>query len=119
MSYDFLIFKLKMPIQSHMDLSEETTTIIGSGEEIKEKISTLLPATQWRLSNDHWWGTYQGEDTWYEFSVDNKETSCFSIHTSFRTDTRNAIKLICDALGVIAFDGQAGTIIGSFSPIES
>ena len=119
MSYDFLMFKLKKPIQSHMDLSEDTTTVIGSGEEIKEKISALLPSTKWRLSDDNWWGTYQGDDTWYEFSVENKETNCFSIHTSFRTDTRNAVKEICDALGVVAFDGQAGKLIGSLSPNKS
>ena len=116
MSYDFLMFKLKHEISACEGVTEEATMPIGLGSEIKAQLSLLFPSTEWRFAHDYWWGRYHAEDTWYEFSIEDKETICFAVRTSLRAGKREAIKLICDFLGVVAFDGQAGTLIGSLSP---
>ena len=113
MSYDFLFFKLCKDIESINDVDENSTTVIGHGQDIKAQLTELFPSISWKLSNGHWWGTYQGSDTWYEFSVDDKETNYFSVKTSLRATTRAEITKVCTAIGVIAVDTQKGTVTGS------
>jgi hypothetical protein len=112
MSYDFMMFKVRKPIASHSELSEFTTQAIGTGFEIKQALSNIFPETEWNLTGDTWWGQYEGADTWYEFQFEDEVCISISIHTSHRAQTRDAIKKICEAMGLVAFDGQKLELIG-------
>lgn len=117
MSYDFLVFRLSRAIEGPDDLSEDTTTTVGTGEQIKAELSALFPSTQWTFSNGTWWGSYDGVDTWYEFQVLVEPSLTFSIRTSHRTDSRGAVPKICDSMGVVAFDAQLCELTGCLQPV--
>jgi hypothetical protein len=73
----------------------------------------MFPGLAWSRTDDGgWFGSLSGEDAWYEFRVGPEPDYAWSIDTSHRTRTRKLIAPICKALGVIAFDGQAGLLIG-------
>jgi hypothetical protein len=114
-SYDFMMFKVTGAVRSPNDLAEETTEIIGIGAEIQAQLSRLCPATVWTHSSEFRsieGMLLDGPDTWYEFRLREDADKMFSIRTSHLTRDRTLIPEICRELGLIAFDGQAGKLIG-------
>lgn len=117
MSYDFLVFKLKVAIESPQDLSETSTTNIGTGSAIKAQLTDLFPETDWHLAHGYWWGRLDTGQTWYEFYVQQANiVPNFSIHTSHRAGEHSVIYQVCRALNLVAFDGQANQLIGELKP---
>ena len=111
MSYDFMMMKPKGAIPSIEALSEDTV-VAQEPEPIVQALSSLLPATSWQRESDGgWFGRYDGDDTWYEFRINGAPDLVWSINTSHRTHTRSLIQPICNALGVVAFDGQAMVLV--------
>ncbi|MFO1086901.1 MAG: hypothetical protein U1E21_20290 [Reyranellaceae bacterium] len=111
MSYDFLMMKPSALIRSPEEVSEETLAL-QDPQAIVAALERFSPQIAWRRTPDGGWsGSLDGEDTWYEFRIGESPDYTWSICTSHRTDTRSLIPAICDALGVVAFDGQAGTMI--------
>ena len=111
MSYDFYMMKPRLAIRSPDDLSEETL-LEQEPSALVASLSALFPELAWRRETEGgWFGSLDGEDTRYEFRIDARPSLMWSIHTSHRTRTRNLIPLICNALGVLAFDGQACSLI--------
>jgi len=120
MSYDYMFFRLRKPISSHRDLSEETLGIMGSGDEIKAALSTLFPDMEWSSRTDDGaiWGTLPAMPGRCEFLLDKEPSFGFSLLGSYRADYRAMVEKICDAMGVIAFDGQQLELIGSLDVHE-
>jgi hypothetical protein len=114
MSYDFMMFKVTGAVRSPLDLAEETTEIIGTGAEIQEELTLLYPEIVWTYEPrfQSITGMLDGPDTWYEFRLSEAPDKCFSICTSRLTGTRSLVPEICEALGLVAFDGQANVLIG-------
>jgi len=111
MSYDFLMFKPKVQIRTTADLGEETL-LHQDPSALMQALSALFPQLRWQEeTSGSWFGSLEGDDTWYEFRIDAKPDFAWSIHTSHRTNTRKLIPAICNALGVLAFDGQANLLI--------
>jgi hypothetical protein len=111
MSYDFLMMKPKSEIRSAYDLGEDTL-LQQDPSTLVHALSTLFPELAWRKEADGgWFGSLQGDDSWYEFRIGVKPDYTWSVCTSHRTNTRKLIPTICNALGVIAFDGQANCLI--------
>ena len=112
MSYDFLMMRPKAEIRTSHDLGEDTL-LKQEPAELVGALSAAFPELTWSREKDGgWFGSLQGEDTWYEFRIDAAPDYCWSICTSHLTRRRSLIQPICAALGLIAFDGQAGLIIG-------
>jgi len=113
MGYGFLMFKVKDSVKQHQDLSEETTEVIGTIEQIQRLLTQLFPETKWHQSPDtsavH--GYLLGPDTRYEFNLFDEKGKCFGVKTSHRTDSRVLIPEICAKLGLVAFDGQACVLV--------
>ena len=121
MSYDFLLFKLTIPIQSPQDLSEASTTSIGTGDDIQAQLTALFPDMGWHLAHGYWWGRLDTDQTWYEFCVQRAEqradiVTSFSIHTSHRAKEYSVIHQVCQNLNLVAFDGQTNQLIGELRP---
>lgn len=126
MSYDFLMFKPLVDVQSMDDLREEAVATL-SGPEVMRELSQVFPALRWRRfgegeSHDHFSAAHQDDETWYEFSVNAGESKSWSIRTSHRASERGEIAAICRRLGHIAFDGQVmrlvrtdGTVVDAVS----
>ena len=111
MSYDFLVFKPRVPVRSMADLSEQAVAM-QDAREVVAGLSRLYPALAWKESKlrDHqprWQAQMEDDETWYEFSVESPSTLAWSIRTSHRASRRAAIAAICRSLGCLAFDGQA------------
>lgn len=115
MSYDFMMFKLRMSITSHSELSKLTTQAIGTGSEIRHALSIIFPETKWHLTGVTCWGQYDRTDTWYEFQFEDEVCISIAVHTSHHARTRDAIRKICEAMGLVAFDGQKLELIGQTS----
>ena len=115
MSYDFLMMKPKVEFRSQNDLNEETL-FKQEPEEIVTGLSAIFPEVVWSSTGGGWSGHLDGNDTWYEFLIDATPDYAWSIRTSHLTRRRSLIQPICAALGLIAFDGQAGIIIGPDGP---
>jgi hypothetical protein len=115
MSYDFLMMKPIAPIQSAEEVREEVLAL-QDPKTVVEGLRRFAPQIAWRREPDGgWFGSLDGEDTWYEFRIGEAVDHVWSICTSHGAATRSLIPVICEALGVIAFDGQTGTLIGEKS----
>jgi hypothetical protein len=115
MSYDFMMMKprpeVTVEIESLEDLGERTL-LRQDPAALVEALSSLFPGLAWRQEdNGGWFGSLEGEDSWYEFRIDAAADYMWSICTSHRAGTRNLVPIICDTLGVLAFDGQANLLI--------
>lgn len=111
MSYDFLMMKPSASIRSPEEVSEETLAL-QDPRTIVEALKRFAPRIAWHRTPDGgWFGSLDGEDTRYEFRIGEAADYTWSICTSHRTRTRSLIPAICHALGVVAFDEQAGTLI--------
>jgi len=113
MSYDYMFFRLRKPISSHRDLSEETVQLIASGNEIRTALSALFPDIEWDESQNHLWGHLRSTPGRCEFLVYMEPSSNFSLLTSYHADYRAMVEKICNSMGLIAFDGQQLELIGS------
>lgn len=112
MSYDFYLMKPKAEIRSQQDLGEENL-LKQDQTAIVNALTELFPTLLWSRSDDGGrFGALDGEDTWYEFRIGPVPDHVWVIHTSHKTRTRILIPFLCKALGLIAFDGQAMSIIG-------
>lgn len=113
MSYDFIMMRPKTEIRSSADLGEETL-LKQDPADLVAALSALFPDLTWSRERDGGWSSLlEGEDTWYEFSIYPMPDYCWWIRTSHLTNTRKLVPRICETLGLIAFDGQAGIIIGT------
>ncbi|HEX2366199.1 MAG TPA: hypothetical protein VHJ00_14390 [Bradyrhizobium sp.] len=115
MSYDFMMMKprpeVTVEIESMEDLGERTL-LRQDPAALKAALSSLFPELAWRQEDSGgWFGALQGEDSWYEFRIEAAPDYAWSICTSHRAGTRNLVPIICDTLGVLAFDGQANLLI--------
>lgn len=111
MSYDFMMLKPAAAIQSPEEVREEVLALQDPMTVI-EGLDRLVPQIAWRHTDDGgWFGSLDGEDTWYEFRIGAAPDHVWSICTSHQATTRMLIPAICRALGVVAFDGQARTLI--------
>lgn len=119
MSYDFFMMKPKAEIRSTQDLSEDTL-LVQDPEVVVQALTALLPELTWKRAPDgNWSGALQSDDTWYEFRIDARPDHVWLVRTSRRTNTRRLIPLICDALGLLAFDGQTNLLIQPVKPGKS
>ena len=117
MSYDFIMMKPRaevMEIETMDDLGEHTL-LPQEPSDLVEALSSLFPELAWEKEADGWFGSLDGGDSWYEFRIDDDYS--WSISTSHRTGTRNLVPVICDTLGLLAFDGQANLLIWPAGPI--
>jgi len=114
MSYDFIMMKpnpeRESEIESLEDLGEHTLQRLDSAALV-EALSSLFPEMAWRREDGGWFGTLKGDDSWYEFRIEEAADYSWSIRTSHRAGTRNLVPVICDRLGLLAFDRQANLLI--------
>jgi hypothetical protein len=110
MSYDFLMFKANVPINSQADLSESTVDF-QSPDVVMRALAELFPSLRWIESGRTWWAHVEHDDGRYEFQVDAEPSQAWSVHTSHRSSKRDNIPLICRTLHLVAFDGQAMKLI--------
>jgi hypothetical protein len=115
MSYDFLMMKPKAEAMTEIESVEdfgERTLLRQEPAAMVEALSSLFPQTAWRREEDGGWlGSLEGEDGWYEFRIDAAPDYAWSACTSHGARTRKVIPMICDTLGLLAFDGQANLLI--------
>jgi len=113
MSYDFMMMKPRpereSEIESLEDLGEHTLQRQDPAPLI-EALSSLFPEIEWRKDGG-WFGALKRDDSWYEFRIEATADVSWSIWTSHRTGPRNLVPVICDTLGLLAFDGQANLLI--------
>jgi hypothetical protein len=114
MSYDFMMMKPKpereTEIESLEDLGEHTL-LRQDPAALVEALSSLFPDIAWRRDDSGWFGALDGDDSWYEFRIEAAPDYSWSIRTSHRAGSRNLVPVICDTLGLLAFDGQANLLI--------
>src|SRR4051794_32909887 len=103
MSYDFLMFKANAPINAQADLSESTVDL-QSPDSVMSALAPLFPSLRWNKSGRAWWARVDDEDGYYEFQVSAEPSQAWNIHASHQSSKRDAISLICRALGLVAFD---------------
>jgi hypothetical protein len=115
MSYDFLMMKPREGRESEIESLEdlgEHTLLRQDPAALVEALSSLFPEIAWRKGESGgWFGSLDGEDSWYEFIIDEAADYSWSIRTSRRAGTRNLVPMICDTLGLLAFDGQVNLLI--------
>jgi hypothetical protein len=113
MSYDFTMMKPKaevMEIETMDDLGEHTL-LRQQPSDLVEALSSLFPELVWEKQADGWFGWLEGDDGRYEFKIGTEPDYSWSVYTSRRARTRSLVPIICDRLGLLAFDGQANVLI--------
>ncbi len=113
MSYDFMMFKPRHPIASMSDI-EPKNLALQNGETVKAKLTALYPAIEWEDKGDRGWlgrMTVEGEP--YEFRLPAGDDECWSINTPEENLDTPLIEKVCQALQLLAFDGQALVLIDS------
>lgn len=113
MSYDFIMMKPKaevMQIETMDDLGEHTL-LPQEPSGLVEALSSLFPELAWEKEADGWFGSLEGGDSWYEFRIGAEPDYAWSVCTSDGGKSRNLVPIICDRLGLLAFDGQANVLI--------
>jgi len=98
-------------IESLEDLGEHTL-VRQDPAGLVEALSSLFPDIAWRKQDGGgWFGSLKGDDSWYEFRIEGAADYSWSISTSHRAGPHNLVPVICDTLGLLAFDGQANLLI--------
>ena len=115
MSYDFLMMRPRIETMTEIESLEdlgERTLVRQDPAALVDALSSLFPELAWRREEDGgWFGSLAGDDTWYELRVRAEPDYSWSICTSHLTNRRRVVPLICDRLGLLAFDGQANVLI--------
>jgi hypothetical protein len=115
MSYDFTMMKPKPGLMTEIESMEdlgERTLLRQDPVALVEALSSLFPQVAWRKEDSGgWFGSLRGDGSWHEFRIEGAADYAWSICTSHRTGTRNVVPMICDTLGVLAFDAQANLLI--------
>ena len=115
MSYDFTMMKPKAGLSDEIESLEDLgarTLLRQDPAELVEGLSSLFPRLVWRKQDDGgWFGSFEGDESWYEFRIDATPEYSWTVRTSHRAGPRNPVPLICDTLGILAFDGQANLLI--------
>ncbi|MBR0754149.1 hypothetical protein JQ604_18345 [Bradyrhizobium jicamae] len=116
MTYGFMMFKPKGAVPAIDDLGEDTL-VLQEPAVVVAGLTALCPDIAWRREDDGgWFGALDGEDGWYEFRIGAEPDLCWTISTSHRASTRKLVPEICNALGVVAFDGQVMSLIAPERP---
>jgi hypothetical protein len=118
MSYDFIMMRPRaeitagvMDIESMDDLGEDTL-LRQEPSALVEALSSLFPDLAWRRETDGgWFGTLEGDDSRYELRIGAEPDYAWSVCTSHGARSRGLVPVICDQLGLLAFDGQANVLI--------
>ncbi|HLZ04955.1 MAG TPA: hypothetical protein VKR55_22740 [Bradyrhizobium sp.] len=114
MSYDFMIMKPKAAMGEIVTMEDlgEHALLRQDPSAVVEALSSLFPELAWREETDGgWFGSLQGDDTWYEFRIGAEPDFAWSVCASHHAATRSLIPIICDTLGLLAFDGQVNALI--------
>jgi hypothetical protein len=115
MSYDFMMMKPRPGRESEIESLEDLgqhTLLRQESAAMVEALSSLFPDIAWRREDGGAWiGSLKGDDSWYEFGIEAAADYSWSIRTSHRAGTRNLVPVICDTLGLLAFDRQANLLI--------
>jgi hypothetical protein len=115
MSYDFTMMKPRPGRESEIESLEdlgEHTLLRQDPAELVEALSSLFPDIAWRGDDGGgWFGSLRGDDSWHEFRIEAAPETSWTIRTSHRAGPRNVVPVICDTLGLLAFDGQANLLI--------
>jgi hypothetical protein len=111
MSYEYLMFKASAPIKSMNDLSEETVELQDPAGLMKQ-LSAILPALSWtRVDGSFWEALCDDGAARYEFRIPLTPKQSWRVHTSHRVTARPLVPILCSKMGLVAFDGQAMTLI--------
>jgi hypothetical protein len=113
MSYDFIMMKPRaevMEIETMEDLGEHTL-LPQEPSMLVEALSSLFPELAWEKEADGWFGSIEGGDSWYEFRIGAEPDYAWSVCTSDGAKSRSLVPIICDRLGLLAFDGQTNVLI--------
>lgn len=115
MSYDFTFLKIVGKARRVDELTEEMNRPLGSLADIKQGLTQLIPGIVWeQTGGDAWWGSVDGEDTWYEFllrdspvpGLSDTPIVGLSVRTSHRAPSRKLIAEVCRFFDFVAVDGQ-------------
>ena len=113
MSYDFIMMKPRaevMEIETMDDLGEHTL-LPQEPAGLVEALSSMFPELAWEKQRDGWFGSLEGGDSWYEFRIGAEADYAWSVCTSDGAKSRDLVPIICDRLGLLAFDGHANVLI--------
>lgn len=115
MNYGFRLYRVTAAVDSLDDIAEETTELLDPGSVLRERLSALYPRIHWHHAEPDRliFGTLDGDDGWYEFVLYEDPDRSLTINTSPSAITRWLIPDICQALGLVALDVQAYTLIGA------
>ena len=113
MSYDFIMLKPRAEVMEieTMDDFGEHTLVRQEPSDLVEALSSLFPELAWEKQTDGWFGSLEGGDSWYEFRIGAEADYAWSVCTSDGAKSRNLVPIICDTLGLLAFDAQANLLI--------
>jgi len=105
MSYDYMFFRLKPDARTTEDFNEQNIEPIGTLDEIKSRLTEAFPKAKWW--GDTGWLDPDVPMGCFDLADDAVPPRCFSLS---RIDV-DEVKLVCRALGVVAFDGQQMLLI--------
>ncbi len=113
MSYDFIMMKPRAEVMEieTMDDFGEHTLLPQEPAGLVEALSSMFPELVWETEGDGWFGSLEGGDTWYEFRIGAEADYAWSVCTSDGAKSRSLVPIICDRLGLLAFDSQANVLI--------
>jgi hypothetical protein len=113
MSYDFIMMKPRaevMEIETVDDFGEHTL-LPQEPSGLVEALSSIFPELAWEKESDGWFGSLEGGDSWYEFRIGAEMDYTWSVCTSDGAKSRSLVPIICDRLGLLAFDDQTNVLI--------
>lgn len=119
MSYDFSLFRLKAPVRSHQDLTDQTVGDIEDVEHAMHTLASLYPNASWEPDIGGWRLVLDGPDTFYEIRLHTDLPGVpvsLSIGTSHGAATRSEVDRIAVALGLVAMDMQTCELSGCTAP---
>lgn len=120
MACDYMFFRLKKPITGPEDLGDDTTLPIGSAQRIVARLSEALPDLAWSPFGGCVRASGVDEAGPYEiiFGCGGSELT-FTLETPDRPGADGpppVVGRICEALGLVALDGERGALVGSLEP---
>jgi len=100
-----MFFRVKPAVRSPADITEENIEPIGTIDEIKSSLTAAFPKAKW-------WGNTGWLDPdvpmgCFDLADRDPAIRCFSLS---RVDV-DEVRLVCRALGLVAFDGQEMLLI--------